>query len=83
MSDFNDANEISFRAVYGRHYQGDEPCDRPAGITEKDGVLHGVLRIGDLLVGVKDEEIDLTGKPMSHKTWAELAMQIECILAGY
>jgi hypothetical protein len=33
MSDFNDANELASQLVYGRHYEGDEPCKKPTRIV--------------------------------------------------
>jgi hypothetical protein len=70
MSRFNDANDLAFQAVYGQHYEDNEPCERPDGITEKDGILHGVLRVGKI-------PIDLTGRPVGHQTWADLATEIQ------
>jgi hypothetical protein len=80
LSIFNDSNDLASQVVYGRYYQaqeGDPPCGRPLGITEKDGVLYGVWRDPTLRL-----EIDLTGRPVSHRTWADLAMEIQAHLAG-
>jgi hypothetical protein len=79
LSIFNDSNDLAFQAVYGRYYQAaedDPPCGRPQGITERAGVLYGVWREPKL-----GFEIDLTGRPVSHQTWADLAMQIHAHLA--
>ena len=73
MSFFNDSNEVAYEAVYGRRYQGNDPCGRPEGITEKDGMLQGTLRIWGA-------EIDLTGRPVTHKTCADLATEIQAHL---
>lgn len=70
MCFFNDANALAYQAVYGRHYQGDEPCERPEGVTAQDGVLAGVLR-------VEGTEIDLTGMRVEHQTWANLATAVQ------
>ena len=75
MSRFNDANEVASEVVFGRCYQGNELCPRPEGISEHAGMLHGTLRIGGM-------EIDLTGRPVSHETWAGLAIEIENYLLG-
>ena len=80
MSFFNDANEMASVAVWGKHYiqhdLDEEPCGRPTGITEHDGVLRGELRAWGAV-------IDLTGKPVNHKTWAALAMELEAYLTGH
>jgi hypothetical protein len=80
LSIFNDSNDLAFQAVYGRHYQASEdelPCGRPPGIREKDGVLYGMWREQTLRF-----EVNLTGRPVSHQTWADLAMEIQAHLAG-
>jgi hypothetical protein len=63
---FNEVNELAWQAVFGEHYQGGEPYDRPEGVTAKDGVLTGILH-----------GIDLTGKPVNRDTWVALANELE------
>jgi hypothetical protein len=80
LSIFNDSNDLAFQAVYSKYYQAtddDPPCGRPQGITEKDGILYGVWREQELCF-----EVNLTGRPVSHQTWADLAMEIQAHLAG-
>jgi hypothetical protein len=67
MSRFNDANDLASQAVFGEDYDG-EPCDRTEGVTVKDGVLHGILHC-----------IDITGRPVNHHTWAELATELQAM----
>jgi len=50
VSFFNDANEVAYQAVYGKHYQSGGAA------------------------------VDLTGKPVSHQTWAALATELEAHL---
>ena len=75
MSAFNDANEAVSQVVYSRHYQDNEPCLRPCGITERDGKLWGALRIYGIT-------IDLTSRPVCHATWAALATELQAHLGS-
>ena len=75
MSFFNDAKEVAYQAVYGKHYQSGESCARPKDVTEHDGILRGELRVWGAA-------FDLTGKPVSHQTWAALATELQARLAG-
>jgi hypothetical protein len=77
MSIFNQTNDLAYLAVYGKHYEdtdSDPFRGRPDGVTEKDDVLHGTLR-------EEGFELDLTGRPVSHGTWAEVAQEFQHYLA--
>jgi hypothetical protein len=73
MSVFNGANDLAERVVYGRQYQGGEPCPRPDGITERDGTLYGVLKVGTATIDVND-------RPVNHETWVAVAQSVQAIL---
>ena len=76
MSFYNDANERAWQAVFGQHYDNqpcNSPCGRPEGITERDGVLTGVLRY-------EGREINLGGKLVCHQTWAEVAQELHALM---
>jgi formylmethanofuran dehydrogenase subunit E len=69
MSDFNTANQLAAELVWGRHYQGDEPCFKPTKI-----VFHRGLDSEDKVVVEDDGPTD----------WAAVASRIQALLGqGY
>ena len=74
MSIFNEANEFASQVVYSQHYQCNDDCARPNGVSESGGVLKGELRFS------RDGETNvlcLDGRPVNHGTWATLACEIQ------
>jgi hypothetical protein len=69
MSDFNTANELAAALVWGRTYQGDEPCFKPSNI-----LFHRGLDSEDKVVVEDDGQTD----------WAAVASRIQALLGrGY
>jgi len=69
MSVFNTANELAAELVWGRTYQGDEPCFKPTKI-----VFHRGLNGGDKVVVEDDGQTD----------WAAVESRIQALLGqGY
>jgi hypothetical protein len=69
MSDFNTANELAAELVWGRTYQGDQPCFKPTKI-----IFHRGLDNTDKIVVEGDGQND----------WAGVASRIHALLAqGY
>src|SRR5271165_4694053 len=68
MSDFNTANELAAELVWGRTYQGDEPCFKPTKI-----VFHRGLDSDDKVVAEDDGQAD----------WAAVASRIQVLLKAY
>jgi hypothetical protein len=69
MSVFNDSNDLASQLVFGRTYQGDEPCFKPTKI-----VFHHVLDSEDKVVVENDGQTD----------WAAVASHIQALLGqGY
>ena len=69
MSDFNTANGLAAELVWGRTYQGDEPCFKPTTI-----VFHRGLDSEDKIVVEDDGQTD----------WAAVASRIPALLGqGY
>jgi formylmethanofuran dehydrogenase subunit E len=69
MSDFNTANDLAAELVWGRTYQGDEPCFKPTKI-----VFHGGLDSEERVVIEDDGKSD----------WPAVASRIQALLGqGY
>jgi hypothetical protein len=69
MSDFNTANELAAELVWGRTYQGDQPCFKPTKI-----VFHNGLESEKKVVIEDDAKSD----------WAAVASRIQALLGqGY
>lgn len=69
MSDFNTANELAAELVWGRTYQGDQPCFKPTKV-----VFHRGLDSDDRGVIEGADQTD----------WAAVASRIHALLAqGY
>jgi hypothetical protein len=66
MSDFNTANELAAELVWGRTYQGNEPCFKLTKI-----VFHRGLGSEDRVVVEDDGQTD----------WAAVASRIQALLA--
>ena len=69
MSDFNTANELSAALIWGRTYQGDEPCFKPTKI-----IFHRGLDSADKVVVERDDQTN----------WSAVANRIQALLRqGY